>query len=131
MIDRAGHSRRTIGGRPSIPVRAWRTHSVYTAPLWGGLVGVLTALAYLALKQWPGGLGDIWQPWPVFVFGLLGAYASYTHLFLDSLTEAGIYTKRNRRVALAHFRYNNGPLNFGVILGSVLVAYYVWVHPSI
>lgn len=134
VIDRAGHTRRVVGGRGGIPVRDWRTHSVYTAPIWGVLLGLSTALLYLYAQygfnpfsgSWPAGRLGVFG-----VFGLLGAYASYTHLFLDSLTEGGVYTRRHRRVALAHFRYNNPALNFAVILVSLFAAYYAWTHAQI
>lgn len=128
VLDRAGHNRRMVRGGLNIPVRAWRTHSVYTAPLWGGIIGFLTALvgsltwSHLELSQiLEGGFLEL-------TLALLGIYTSYTHLLLDSLTGSGVYTNRHRRVALAHFKYNSAPVNLGIILFSLLVAYYILMH---
>ncbi|SRR5579875_1307674 len=129
VLDRAGHNRLTLQGGWDIPVRAWRTHSVYTAPIWGALIGFLTAYvgsltqSHFELAQ------TLENGFPLeLILTLLGVYTSYTHLFLDSLTGSGVYTQRHRRVALAHFKYNNAPLNLGVILLSLLVAYYILMN---
>ncbi|MEM0271477.1 MAG: DUF1286 domain-containing protein [Thermoprotei archaeon] len=134
VLDRAGHNRVTLRGGLNIPVRAWRTHSVYTAPVWGGLIGFLTALI-LRLVQNGFSIAQTLQNTVFMGAGLilvfLGAYASYTHLLLDSLTGGGVYTKRHRRIALAHFKYNNPALNFGVILLSIILTYYILVQTTI
>lgn len=135
VLDRAGHNRLMLRGGWDIPVRAWRTHSVYTAPIWGGFIGILTALVSLLAQTnfhllQTSGLPEILEEkLPLeLTLVLLGVYTSYTHLLLDSLTGNGVYTHRHRRVALAHFKYNNASLNVSVILLSLLVAYYILVH---
>jgi len=111
-IDALGHS---MTGTPS---RTRVTHSVFTAPLWGALIS--STSIYVISQVSPSG--------PAFaVLGFwtgAGVLMSLGHLFLDSITQAGIYYWRNR-VAMAHFRYNNAPLNAGFILvglGLVVLA---------
>jgi hypothetical protein len=132
IIDRVGHNRLNFGGRRGIPVRAWRTHSIYTAPLWGALIGVGTVIV-AALVQANSHLNVLidreLHPNLLLSYGLLGMYVSYTHLFLDSLTEGGVYTKRHKRIAIAHFKYNNAAINFATILASLGIVYYTWYHP--
>jgi hypothetical protein len=52
---------------------------------------------------------------------LAGAFVAIGHLFLDSLTQAGVYYWKHR-MAIAHFRYDNPALNGTfVLLGLGLV----------
>jgi hypothetical protein len=110
IIDAFGHR-----SRNGIPVRSPITHSVFTAPFWGGLVAALSIfVVFEALTFVPG--------WEILVFWTtVGALVAMSHLFLDGLTQAGVYWTR-RRIALAHFRYNNIPLNLGfTAIGVILI----------
>lgn len=104
LIDLMGH-----GLRPGRPKRSLLTHSVATAPLWGAFIGASSAALYspsaaIQLALW----------------GAFGSFVAFTHLFLDSLTEGGVYLIRHR-IAIAHFRYNNVLLNGGFLaLGLAL-----------
>lgn len=101
VIDVLGHSKRARG-----PVRSWTTHSVFTAPLWGASPGVLTA-AFVAGTLQLAPADDLLE-----LSAVLGALAGLSHLFLDSLTEGGVFLWRRRRIALAHL--GNG----GVLLNA-------------
>ena len=52
---------------------------------------------------------------------IIGAIIASGHLMLDSLTEAGVYLAR-RRVAVAHFSYDNQFLNAGFIVAGMCLA---------
>ena len=111
LIDALGHTR-----RDGNPTRTWLTHSLITAPAWGGSVALasLVSLTQASGSVLPGGT---LVPWTA-----LGVLIAGQHLFLDSLTQAGVYSWR-RRIALAHFRYDNVALNLCFsLLGALLIA---------
>ena len=111
VIDEVGHSRREGALR-----RSWATHSVLTAPLWGGVVWVLVLL----VPALPAGVA---LPSVLLVhFALLGAVSGSSHLLLDSLTEGGVFGVGFQRRAVAHFQYDNPLLNFGFCALGVLLA---------
>jgi hypothetical protein len=109
LIDVVGHVSRD--GRPT---RMPLTHSVLTAPLWGLLISIasLGALTHLPNPASSSGEDLFWA--------LMGMLVSGEHLFLDSLTQAGIYGRRGR-MAIAHFSYDNAALNIGFALLGVLL----------
>jgi Protein of unknown function (DUF1286) len=110
LIDALGHL-----SRNGNPTRTRVTHSVFTAPFWGAAV----AIASLMILSHPSGSGPA-----LYVLGFwtsMGVLISEEHLFLDSLTQAGVYSWR-RRIAIAHFRYDNVALNLGfALLGALLI----------
>jgi Protein of unknown function (DUF1286) len=109
LIDLLGHL-----SRNGNPTRTRATHSIFTAPFWGGAV----AVASLTVLSQAFGSGP---PWYVLGFWVsMGVLVSEEHLFLDSLTQAGVYSWR-RRIAIAHFRYDNVTLNLGFALLGVLL----------
>ena len=109
LIDVVGHVSRN--GRPA---RTWATHSIFTGPFWGALVA---AVSLTALSQASGSA----LRWDELGFWtIMGVLVSGEHLFLDSLTQAGVYSWK-RRMALAHFRYDNAALNIGFALVGVLL----------
>ncbi len=115
-IDALGHFSR--GG---IPTRSWFTHSVFTAPVWGCLVGWLTLdLVYALAAQRPEALTlGFWMT--------ICAIIALGHLFLDSLTGAGVYFTR-KRISLAQFGYDNILLNLGFIAaGTYLTILSFWI----
>lgn len=108
IIDVLGH---TFRGAPS---RTRLTHSVFTAPLWGGLVSM--ASIEVLSRTTPSFLLP-----SSFLWVGTGILIATGHLFLDSMTQAGVYLWKER-IAIAHFRYNNIALNAGFIAaGSLLV----------
>jgi hypothetical protein len=110
LIDVLGHIKR--GG---MSVRAFWTHSIFFAPLWGIAVSV-ASLYVLDAVTGP----EMTALQAVFAAGL-GAVLAYSHLLLDALTEGGVFFAR-RRIALAHLRNNNRVLNTAFAgLGVVLV----------
>jgi len=122
LIDRVGHVVRWSYTRGApYPARAWRTHSVYTAPIWGVIPAAVVAagagdpsyLGAAAGAPVPGVWG--FAGWAVG----LGVIASYTHLLLDSFTEAGVFAGRGRRVALAHLPSNSWWANLVATLGGL------------
>jgi hypothetical protein len=110
LIDILGHTR--MG---DTPVRSFVTHSIFTAPVWGGLVGVASVLIpYSILKIDPNSA-------LTFLALTTGVIVAYSHLFLDALTEAGVYFGR-RRIAIAHFRYDNPLVNLAsAMIGAALL----------
>lgn len=110
VIDLLGHS------RSEKPVRTMLTHSVFTAPVWGGAIGVASILVPLTVLNLP-------LEWDLTLLSLgLGVLVAITHLVLDVFTQNGIYYGR-RRIALTHLSYNNAILNLVfVALGLILVA---------
>src|SRR5207244_7667940 len=109
VIDALGHTMR--GGRP---VRTFITHSVLLAPIWGGVIGYTSFVLVNEALQLPSG-------WVLAIFSaLLGVLIALSHLFLDSLTEGGVYW-RLHRVALGHARHNNPTLNAVFLLLGLLL----------
>lgn len=102
VIDEVGHSR-----TEDVLRRTWATHSVLTAPFWGAAVWalLLQVTAYL--------LGVTPPRLFVAFFASQGAVAGWSHLFLESLTEGGVFVFSFRRHAIAHFSYNNQLLSLG------------------
>jgi hypothetical protein len=110
VIDAFGH--RTQNGRST---RAFITHSVFLAPLWGGLLGLMSVALADAIFQTP--FSTVFSTLVV----LLGSGVALSHLLLDSLTEGGVYW-RLRRIAIAHARFDDPVLNgVFVLLGVALI----------
>jgi hypothetical protein len=127
VVDGLGHSMKN-----GIPVRRPRTHSIFTAPLWGGLCA---APFYFLTTQFPllpattVGFGQLQVSSAVWLFAA-GVYVAYNHLFLDSLTEAGIFYTTHR-IALAHIRYNNSIVNTLFVVLGLLLLYVALAAPSL
>lgn len=109
-VDMFGHFRWS-----DLPVRSPLTHSIFTAPLWGGVIGVISFEFVRHIVQ---PMAD-WGGSPFWI--VIGATVALTHLFLDSLTQAGVYSVTGR-IALAHFSYNNLLLNIAFSLVGVGLA---------
>jgi len=108
VIDELGHV-----VRKGFIARSPITHSVFTAPLWGGGVGYLLGLVLLELG---------WVTMSLWVVLMVtGAVVALSHLFLDALTERGVYFL-TKRIALAHFGTRNILLNGAFsIAGLILI----------
>jgi hypothetical protein len=104
-IDELGHV-----VRRGFAVRSPLTHSVFTAPLWGGAIGYFVWLAGASL-----GLAGPSLEWSVVI---LGVVAAYSHLLLDSITEGGVFFL-TKRIAMAHFRNGNVLMNVAFLLGGL------------
>ena len=110
LIDALGH-----GARGDVPVRSFWTHSVFTAPAWCVTAAIFSIYVADVIT------GQALTAYHVLFAAGLGIVLAYSHLFLDALTEGGVYLGR-RRVALAHLRYDNPILNGAfVALGLLLV----------
>jgi len=106
-MDNLGHERKGYGTR-----RTWVTHSIFTASALGIVLGILLVFGFQYAKL----------PFSFVVFALQGFVSALSHLFLDSITEGGIFIL-TKRFALAHFRYDNPFLNTGfALLGIFLLA---------
>jgi hypothetical protein len=112
IIDELGHT--TTEG---VAKRRFLTHSIITAPFWGAAVWALVLIVPAA------SLGLLpHDPVLLSFFASLGVLAAWSHLLLDSLTEGGVFAFSFRRRALAHFAYDNWPLNLGFsLLGVALL----------
>ena len=105
VIDGLGHLTRG----PHI-ARSPLTHSIFTAPLWGGAVGYLLWTGWRTLVGPVDGLEE--------AMVVAGVVVAMAHLLLDSMTERGVYFLSGR-IALAHFRSGNGALNVFFLLAGV------------
>jgi hypothetical protein len=117
VIDVLGH---TFRGTPS---RTRLTHSLFTAPFWGGLVS-LASIQVLSRATPPFVLPST----SLFWVGA-GVLIAMGHLFLDSMTQAGVYFWKDR-MAIAHFRYNNLALNAGFIAAGLLFVSLAVIPPD-
>jgi hypothetical protein len=95
-----------------IPKRSWITHSVVIAPLWGALLGLAFSLP----------LDAFFRVNLLFVMIGAGIIAAYSHLLLDSVTEGGVFLLK-RRIALAHYRYNNVAANIMAAIFGMMLFY--------
>jgi len=105
-IDALGHS------NAGNPTRTRLTHSVFTAPLFGALVASVSTYVYLQA------LAFRLQFLVLGLWTAAGVLIALGHLFLDSLTQAGVYRWRGR-IAIAHFKYDNPILNIGFTLAGL------------
>ena len=109
-IDTFGH---TMHG--DFVARSPLTHSLLSAPIWGGALGYVL---------WAAGAdsGLAGASFEV-AFVAAGVVVALAHLLLDSLTERGVYFV-TKRVALAHFGSSNILLNGAfAVIGVLLFAY--------
>jgi len=107
-MDHAGHERKGLTIR-----RTWVTHSIFTASALGVFLGILLAFGFQYANL----------PFSFFIFALQGLISALSHLFLDAITEGGIFIF-TKRFALAHFKYDNPFLNTGfALLGIFLLAF--------
>ncbi|BBD72443.1 hypothetical protein HS1genome_0832 [Sulfodiicoccus acidiphilus] len=87
--------------------RTPRTHTLPRSVLWG----LLPSLPFLFLFR---------DPLPL----ALGLLVGPSHMFLDVFKERGIYVKKGgrRRIALAHFSYDDPLVNgLAVLLGALML----------
>jgi Protein of unknown function (DUF1286). len=96
--------------------RSPRTHTVYRSILWGLLLSLPIGVLYFVFPSF------------LFVFSVIldGLLVGPSHMILDVFTERGIYHKVNgqwRRIAFAHFSYNNPLANGLVILLGILMLF--------
>jgi len=96
--------------KKSYPARSWITHDLFTVPFWGLAVGFLTyyVLQYAKTEV------------PLVISA--GVVSAISHLFLDSITESGIFVAGKRR-ALAHFSYNNALVNVIFITAGLFLLF--------
>jgi hypothetical protein len=106
-IDELGHMTKR-----GLMVRSPVTHSVFTAPLWGGAVGYLVWLVGASLSL----VGPSLE-WPTMILGMV---AAYSHLLLDAVTEGGVFFL-TKRIAIAHFRSSNVLLNAACVVAGLLL----------
>ena len=110
LIDRLGH-KEIQTRRGLIPVRTPLTHTLPRSVLWGWL----PSLILIPLNSYE-----------VIIISLIALLNGPSHMLLDVFTERGIYVKRNgkwRRVALAHFSYDNPAVNGLAILLGILMLF--------
>jgi hypothetical protein len=96
--------------------RTPRTHTVYRSILWGLLLSLPIGVLYFVFPSF------------YFVFSVIldGLLVGPSHMLLDVFTERGIYHKVNgkwRRIALAHFSYDNPMANGLAILLGILMLF--------
>ncbi|ACP35712.1 Protein of unknown function DUF1286 [Sulfolobus islandicus L.S.2.15] len=117
LIDRLGH-KEIQTRRGLIPVRTPLTHTLPRSVVWGFIPALgLSLLFYYAYHY----LSE-----ELLLLVLVSLLNGPSHMLLDAFTERGIYVKRNgkwRRVALAHFSYDNPLVNGLAILLGILMLF--------
>ncbi|BCU70322.1 DUF1286 domain-containing protein [Stygiolobus caldivivus] len=117
LIDRLGHETRYFSGREVIR-RTPLTHTVPRSVMWGVIPAVIiTGLYYLTFNQLTPRIIEL---------TIISLLNGPSHMLLDAFTERGIYRKVNgkwRRVALAHFRYNDLAVNSLASLTGILMLF--------
>jgi membrane-bound metal-dependent hydrolase YbcI (DUF457 family) len=104
LIEALGHRK-----RDGWSVRTPLTHSVFTAPVWGA------AVAYVV---WA--VGSVYGlPGGALLYIAAGILVAFSHLFLDSMTERGVFFI-TERIAISHFGNNNALLNAGFVLLGIV-----------
>ncbi|ACP36069.1 Protein of unknown function DUF1286 [Sulfolobus islandicus L.S.2.15] len=118
LIDKLGH-REIQTRRGLIPVRTPLTHTVPRSVLWGWIPSLL-------LIPLTGYYHE------TIIISLIALLNGPSHMLLDVFTERGIYVKKDgrwRRVALAHFRYDNPAVNgLAILLGVMMLFAAVQLH---
>lgn len=116
LIDRLGHKEISIR-YGKIPVRTPLTHTLPRSVFWG-LISSMPVIIVLGLAY--GMLNT-----KILAALIDGILVGPSHMLLDVFTENGIYVKRNgkwKRVALAHFSYDNSLINgFAIVLGVIMI----------
>ena len=107
VMDHLGHERKGFVIR-----RTWVTHSVFTAPALGVFLGILLAFGFQYVNL----------PFSFVAFALEGFVSSLSHLFLDAITEGGIFIF-TKRFALAHFRYDDLFVNTAFALLGIFLLF--------
>lgn len=118
MIDRLGHGVTPQGYLTRLP----RTHSIFTAPLWGALAAVIVTWA----------LSKIWfLDISTYYLGAIevGVFVAYSHLFLDAFTQSGIYFT-TKRIDIMHLGYNNLIANW-LAIAAGFISIYALVTPAV
>jgi hypothetical protein len=129
IIDYLGHEMVWVEGE-YLPKRTPLTHTWFRSILWGSVAtAIVTLLTYFAMH---GSYYSYFQLRDLITLAIVcGVLVGPSHMFLDVLTEKGIYVKRNGRwvrYALAHFRYNDPVANnLATIVGIILIAVVVGV----
>jgi len=99
-----------------------RTHTVYRSILWGLLLSLPIGALYFVFPSF------------YFVFSVIldGLLVGPSHILLDVFTERGIYHNVNgkwRRIAFAHFSYNNTFVNgLAILLGVIMLFAVMELH---
>jgi hypothetical protein len=141
-IDRFGHTTFNTYDRDSYSSRTPVTHSVLTGPIVGLVVGLLTAYLLISVRVVAGAVFQT-DFFDVFVsavgagawflhflnfniaMGLAGIMTAVLHLFLDSLTEDGVYTPM-KRWELAGVDPRDTTLNVTLKLAGLVMIVYVF-----
>jgi len=114
LMDHAGHERKGLTIR-----RTWVTHSVFTGSALGTVLGILLAFGFEYVNL----------PFSFVIFALQGFVSALSHLFLDAITEGGIFVFK-KRFALAHFRYDDLFVNTGFALLGIFL-FVLSLHPQL
>jgi len=112
VIDSLGHE---VKGK--YIARTPRTHTLPRSVVWGSVVTI--PLAIILYYLYP-------DYYLVATIVLDGVIVGLSHMLLDIFTERGIYHKVNgkwKRIALAHFSYNNPFANGLAILVGILMLF--------
>lgn len=133
FIDVVGHRPPYPGAKP---IRLARTHSIFTAPVWGAILSLIISSILLLVVNY-NGAAQILRDGNLLYFGVFfGVAIGYSHLALDLITEGGIFivglVRRrdigmkviaNKRYHWAQYRYDNQYVNaFAVINGVILIS---------
>ena len=123
LIDGLGHAKNAQG----YPVRTPFTHTIFRSIFWGLAPAILLFLIFNSLRH-----TQVFHitGYPYWIL-IQGALAGPLHMFLDAITEGGIFRKVNgkfKRFALFHIRYDNPMWNmFFQFIGIILIGiFFYW-----
>jgi len=126
LIDQLGHEMVWVEGK-ELPRRTPLTHTWFRSILWGSLVTVaVTLLSYIALFNHYYYYNDFQARELIALAIISGIVVGPSHMFLDALTEKGIYVKKDGRwvrFAVAHFKYNDPLANGLATLGGIMLIF--------
>nr|WP_011225178.1 DUF1286 domain-containing protein [Sulfolobus islandicus]CAG38217.1 hypothetical protein [Sulfolobus islandicus] len=133
LIDRIGH-KEILTRYGYIPVRTPLTHTIPRSVVWG-IVSVVPVFILLLIYYYGFNYHEYYFSLSNKVLMLIllnGAVVGPSHMLLDVFTERGIYHKVNgrwRRIALAHFSYNNPLANgLAILLGVIMLLAATQLH---
>ena len=117
VIDIYGHET----GKDGIPERTYHTHSKLRATIYGFIPAVIVYVFFQHLRHING--NNLPVPQSLTFILIQGLLVGPSHLFLDSLTEGGVFVKRNgswQRQSIANFKYDNLFVNLTASLTGIL-----------
>jgi len=119
IIDGLGHEMAVYNNK-AYPKRIPRTHTVLRSVIWG-IITVIPILLLILIFH----IDEFFLP--VIIAAII---VGPSHMLLDIFTQAGIYAKKDgkwKRVAFAHFAYNNAFVNGLASVSGLLMLFFAFI----